>query len=58
MEFKDPSSAWVASMFDPSQPYLYFVVLPTLGMFALGFRSQAMMYIVGAVAFMVFMGTV
>lgn len=58
MEFKDPSSAWVASMFDPGQPYLYVVVLPTLILFALGFRAQAAMYIIGAIAFMVFMGTV
>ena len=57
MEFQDASTAWVASMFDPTQAYLYVIVLPTLIMFALGFRSQAMMYVVGAVAFMAFMGT-
>ena len=58
MEFRDPNSEWVAAMFDPAQPYLYAVILPTLVMFALGFRSQSMMYLIGAVAFMVFMGIV
>lgn len=58
MDFKDPYTGWVASLFDPGQPYLYAVLLPTLALFALGFRTQAMMYIVGAVAFMVFMGTI
>ncbi|HSF94840.1 MAG TPA: hypothetical protein VLA52_07420 [Thermohalobaculum sp.] len=58
MEFRDPKSEWVQSLFDPSQPYLYVVVLPGLALFALGFRSQALMYLVGAVAFMVYMGTV
>jgi hypothetical protein len=38
-------------MFDVSEPYLYVVVLPALVLFALGFRSQAVVFSLGAAAF-------
>ena len=51
MDLKNPNTLWVESIFDVSQPYLYVVVLPALLMFALGFRSQALVFSVGAAAF-------
>lgn len=51
MNLKDPRTAWVEALFDVSQPYLYVVVLPALVMFALGFRSQALVFSIGAAAF-------
>ncbi len=38
-------------MFDLSEPYLYAMVLPALVMFALGFRSQALVFSLGAAVF-------
>jgi hypothetical protein len=51
MELKNANTFWVEQIFDVNQPYLYVVVLPALIMFALGFRSQAMIFSVGAAAF-------
>ena len=51
MDLKNPNTLWVESIFDVSQPYLYVVVLPALLMFALGFRSQALVFSFGAAAF-------
>jgi hypothetical protein len=51
MDLKNANAFWVEQIFDVSQPYLYVVVLPALVMFALGFRSQAMVFSFGAVAF-------
>ena len=51
MDLKNPNTLWVESIFDVSQPYLYVVVLPALIMFALGFRSQALVFSLGAAAF-------
>jgi len=48
---KNPNTAWIEAVFDVSQPYLYVIVLPALIMFALGFRSQALIFSVGAAAF-------
>lgn len=49
MEFKNQSTEWIAAIFDTEQPYLYLVVLPALIMFALGFRTQAMIFACGAI---------
>ena len=54
MELKSSKTAWLESLFDVSQPYLYLVVLPALVMFALGFRSQALVFSLGAAAFLAF----
>ena len=43
-------------MFDVSEPYLYVVVLPALVLFALGFRSQALVFSLGAAAFFTILG--
>ncbi len=51
MDLKNPNTAWVESLFDVSEPYLYVMVLPALVMFALGFRSQALVFSLGAAAF-------
>jgi hypothetical protein len=51
MDLKNPNTLWVEQVFDVNQPYLYVVVLPALVMFALGFRSQALVFSLGAVAF-------
>ena len=56
MDLKNPNTLWIESIFDVSQPYLYVVVLPALIMFALGFRSQAMVFSLGAAAFFTFLG--
>jgi len=58
MAFKDANTAWVAALFDTSQPYLYLVVLPALIMFALGFRNQALIFALGAAVFLTVLGTV
>ena len=58
MDFQDVSTAWVAEMFDPTSPYFYAIILPTLIAFALGLRKQALMFAVGAVAFLVFKGII
>lgn len=52
MELKNPKTIWVESLFDVSEPYLYILVLPALVMFALGFRSQAIIFALGAAAFL------
>ena len=57
MNFKNPNTIWVESLFDMSEPYLYMVVLPALVMFALGFRSQALVFSLGAAAFFAILGT-
>lgn len=56
MDLKNPNTLWVESIFDVSEPYLYVVVLPALLMFALGFRSQAVVFSFGAAAFFTFLG--
>lgn len=57
MELKNPSTLWIEAIFDVSQPYLYVVILPALVMFALGFRSQALVFALGAAAFFTIMST-
>lgn len=52
MAFKDPSTAWVELLFDTSRPYLYLIVLPSLILFALGFRNQAIIFALGAAVFL------
>ncbi len=56
MNFKNPNTIWVESLFDLSEPYLYVVVLPALVLFALGFRSQALVLSLGAAAFFTILG--
>ncbi len=56
MNFKNTNTIWVESLFDVSEPYLYMVVLPALVMFALGFRSQALVFSLGAAAFFAILG--
>lgn len=51
MDLKNANTFWVEQVFDVNQPYLYVVVLPALVMFALGFRSQALVFSFGAAAF-------
>ncbi|MDH3667563.1 MAG: hypothetical protein OEN23_11595 [Paracoccaceae bacterium] len=51
MELKNSNTAWIEALFDVQQPYLYVIVLPALIMFALGFRSQALVFSFGAAAF-------
>lgn len=51
MDIKSPKTAWVESLFDVSEPYLYILVLPTLVLFALGFRTQAIVFALGAAGF-------
>ncbi len=51
MDLQNPNTIWVESLFDVSEPYLYVVVLPALVLFALGFRSQALVFSLGAAAF-------
>ncbi len=50
MDLKNPNTIWVESLFDVSEPYLYVVVLPALVLFALGFRTQALVFSLGAAA--------
>jgi hypothetical protein len=56
MDLKNPNTIWVESLFDVSEPYLYVVVLPALVLFALGFRSQAVVFSLGAAAFFTILG--
>ncbi len=49
MDVKSPKTAWLESLFDVSEPYLYVLVLPALVLFALGFRTQAIVFALGAV---------
>ncbi len=56
MDLQSPNSLWIESLFDVSEPYLYVVVLPALVMFALGFRSQALVFSIGAAAFFTILG--
>ena len=56
MNFKNPNTIWVESLFDVSEPYLYAMVLPALVLFALGFRSQAVVFSLGAAAFFTILG--
>ncbi len=56
MDFKNPNTAWIESLFDVSEPYLYLVVLPPLILFALGFRRLALMFSFGAAAFFAIRG--
>ncbi len=56
MNFKNPNTIWVESLFDVSEPYLYVMVLPALVMFALGFRRQALVFSLGAAAFFTILG--
>ncbi len=57
MDLQNPKSIWVESLFDVSEPYLYVLVLPSLLLFALGFRSQAVVFSLGAAAFFTILGT-
>ncbi len=57
MDLQNSRSIWVESLFDVSEPYLYVVVLPALMLFALGFRSQALVFSLGAAAFFTLLGT-
>lgn len=58
MDLKSPKTNWVESLFDVSQPYLYVLVLPTLVLFALGFRTQAIVFAVGGAVFLTVLGMV
>ena len=51
MEFENPKTFWIESLFDVNEPYLYALVLPALALFALGFRSQATLFGLGAALF-------
>ena len=57
MDLKNPKTIWVESLFDVSEPYLYALVLPSLLLFALGFRRQALVFSLGAAAFFTLLGT-
>ena len=56
MDLKNPNTIWIESLFDVSQPYVYVLVLPALVLFALGFRSQALVFSLGAAAFFTILG--
>ena len=56
MDLKNLNTIWVESLFDVSEPYLYVLVLPPLLLFALGFRSQALLFALGAAAFFTILG--
>ncbi len=56
MDLQSPNTLWIESLFDVSEPYLYVAVLPALVMFALGFRSQALVFSIGAAAFFTILG--
>lgn len=51
MELKSPKTTWVESLFDVSEPYLYVLVLPALALFAMGFRTQAVLFALGVAGF-------
>jgi len=55
METVDTKSGWVGTLFDVSQPYLYVIVLPTLLMFALGYRGQEVVFGLGALCVVAFL---
>ncbi len=56
MDLKSSNTAWIESLFDVSEPYLYVVVLPPLVLFALGFRRLALMFSFGAAAYITILG--
>ena len=56
MDLKIPNTIWVESLFDVSEPYLYVLVLPSLLLFALGFRRQALLFALGAAVFFTILG--
>lgn len=58
MDVRSLKTAWIESFFDVSQPYLYLIVLPALVLFALGFRNQALLFALGAIAVLTILGTV
>ncbi len=58
MDLQSPNTLWVESLFDVSEPYLYLIVLPPLVLLALGFRSQALMFFLGAGAFFAIFGEI
>ncbi len=58
MDFKNANTSWIETLFDVSEPYLYVIVLPALVMLALGFRSQALMFFLGAGAFFAIFGEI
>ena len=51
MDPKNPKTIWFEKIFDVDEPYLYVLVLPALVLFALGFRSQALIFGLGAALF-------
>ena len=55
MDSKDPKTVWIESIFDVNEPYLYVLVLPALTLFALGFRTQALVFGMGAALFFTLM---
>ena len=57
MDLKNANTVWIESLFDVSEPYLYALVLPSLLLFALGFRRQALVFSLGAAAFFTLLGT-
>ncbi len=57
MDFRNSNTVWVESLFDVSEPYLYVVVFPARVLFVLGFRSQALVFSLGAAAFFAILGT-
>ena len=57
MDLKTANTVWIESLFDASEPYLYALVLPSLLLFALGYRSQALLFSIGAAAFFTILGT-
>lgn len=56
MEGKSPKTIWIEQIFDVNEPYLYILVLPALALFALGFRSQAIVFALGAAIFFTLVG--
>jgi len=56
MDLKNPNTIWIESLFDVSEPYVYVLVLPALILFALGFRSQALVFSLGAAASFTILG--
>ncbi|HUF86456.1 MAG TPA: hypothetical protein VMM59_03660 [Thermohalobaculum sp.] len=57
MDIKSSKTAWVESLFDVSGPYLYILVLPALVMFAMGFRTQAIVFAIGGAGFLAVMNS-
>ena len=51
MDPKNPKTVWIEKIFNVDEPYLYVLVLPALVLFALGFRSQAAIFALGAALF-------